>query len=32
MDAGHRALDDFVKRMRSKTVKTLQKLPGPKKN
>ena len=30
MDDGHRILDEFVKRMRSKTIKTLQKLPGPK--
>jgi hypothetical protein len=29
---GHRVLDDFVKEYRAKTVKTLQKLPGPKKN
>jgi hypothetical protein len=32
LDAGHRVLDDFVKRMRAKTIKTLQKLPGPKKD
>jgi hypothetical protein len=32
MDAGHKELDDFVKKMRANTVKTLQKLPGPKKN
>jgi hypothetical protein len=29
---GHRVLDDFVKEYRSKTVKTLQKLPGPRKD
>jgi len=32
MDVGHRELDDFVIKMRSKTVKTLRKLPGPKKD
>ena len=32
LDAGHRVLDDFVKRMRSKTIKTLKALPGPKKD
>lgn len=32
MDLGHRELDAFVKKMRAKTVKTLQKLPGPKKD
>lgn len=29
MDRGHRELDAFVKASRAKTVKTLQKLPGP---
>ena len=29
IDAGHRALDEFVLRQRAKTVKTLRKLPGP---
>lgn len=29
MDLGHRVLDEFVKRMRAQTVKTLKKLPGP---
>lgn len=29
IDAGHAALDDFVKRYRAKTIKTLSKLPGP---
>lgn len=32
MDAGHTGLDEFVKGMRQKLIKTLQKLPGPKKN
>jgi hypothetical protein len=32
LDRGHRVLDAFVKRMRAKTIKTLQKLPGPRKN
>jgi hypothetical protein len=32
MEAGHRALDEFVKRMRKETIKTLQKLPGPKRD
>ncbi len=32
MDAGHRVLDDFVKRYRAQTIKTLSKLPGPKKD
>lgn len=32
MDLGHEILDAFVKGMRSKTIKTLQKLPGPKKD
>ena len=31
-DRGHRVLDDFVKQFRAKTIKTLQKLPGPKRN
>lgn len=30
LEAGHRALDDFVLRQRAMTVKTLRKLPGPK--
>lgn len=30
LEAGHRALDDFVKQMRAQTVKTLANLPGPK--
>lgn len=32
MDAGHKELDDFVLKMRAKTVHTLRKLPGPKKD
>lgn len=32
MQDGHRALDAFVKRMRAETIKTLQNLPGPKKD
>lgn len=32
MDVGHTELDEFVKKMRAKTVKTLKALPGPKKN
>jgi len=32
LDRGHRELDKFVKKMRRKTIKTLQKLPGPKKD
>jgi len=32
LDRGHRILDAFVKKMRAKTIKTLQKLPGPKKD
>ena len=32
MDMGHRALDEFVLRQRSKTVKTLRGLPGPKRD
>lgn len=32
LDLGHRELDRFVKLQRAKTVKTLRKLPGPKKD
>lgn len=32
MDRGHKALDEWVKSERAKTIKTLQKLPGPKKD
>jgi hypothetical protein len=32
LEDGHRILDEFVKRMRAKTIKTLEALPGPKKD
>lgn len=32
LQLGHRVLDEFVKRMRAETVKTLKSLPGPKKD
>ena len=32
LEAGHRVLDDFVKRYRAKTIKTLKNLPGPKRD
>lgn len=32
LETGHRVLDEFVKRMRKETVKTLQNLPGPKRD
>jgi len=32
LDLGHRVLDDFVKRKRAETIKTLQKLPGPRRD
>ena len=32
LDHGHKVLDAFVKKMRQKTIKTLQNLPGPKKD
>lgn len=32
LDYGHQVLDSFVKKMRAKTIKTLKKLPGPKKD
>lgn len=32
LDEGHKALDEFVKRMRAEHVKTLKKLPNPKKD
>ena len=32
IERGHRELDDFVKKMRAKTVKTLRNLPPPKKD
>jgi hypothetical protein len=30
IDMGHKVLDEFVRRTRAKTIKTLSKLPGPK--
>lgn len=32
MDAGHKALDEFVNKYRAETIKTLKNLPGPKRN
>ena len=32
MDMGHRVCDEFVKRVRARTIKTLKNLPGPKKS
>jgi hypothetical protein len=32
MDAGHRALDEWIKSTRAETIQTLKKLPGPKKD
>ena len=32
LNEGHKILDNFVKKMRAKTVETLKKLPGPKKD
>lgn len=32
LDHGHKVLDSFVKKMRQKTIKTLQSLPGPKRD
>ncbi len=32
LDLGHRVLDEFVKRFRKETVKTLKNLPGPRKD
>jgi len=32
LETGHRELDKFVKSMRAKTISTLKKLPGPKKD
>lgn len=32
VDSGHRSLDEFVKKYRAKTVSTLKKLPGPKRD
>jgi hypothetical protein len=32
LDTGHKVLDEFVKRVRKELIKTLQKLPGPKRD
>lgn len=32
IDRGHKILDELVKQYRAKTIKTLQKLPGPRKD
>lgn len=32
LEAGHRVLDDFVKTMRAKIIKTMDKLPGPRRD
>lgn len=32
LDDGHKILDEFVKQFREKTIKTLEKLPGPKRD
>lgn len=32
LDMGHKVLDEFVKRIRKECIKTLQKLPGPRKD
>ena len=32
VDAGHKNLDEFVKDYRAKTIQTLSKLPGPKRD
>lgn len=32
IDQGHKNLDDFVKQYRAKTIRTLSKLPGPKRD
>ena len=32
MDHGHKELDEFVKKMRAKTIQTLKGLPGPKRD
>lgn len=32
LESGHRVLDEFIKRIRAETVKTLKNLPGPAKN
>ena len=32
VDIGHKELDDFVKQYREQTIRTLQSLPGPKRD
>ena len=32
LDMGHRVLDEFVKRVRKENIKTLKKLPGPRRD
>lgn len=32
LETGHRVLDEFVKRLRKETIKTLKSLPGPKRD
>ena len=32
LDVGHRVLDEFVKRVRAENIKTLKKLPGPRRD
>jgi hypothetical protein len=32
LDTGHKVLDEFVKRVRAENIKTLKKLPGPRKD
>jgi hypothetical protein len=32
LDMGHKVLDEFVRRMRAESIKTLKKLPGPRKD
>ena len=32
LDRGHKALDDFVNQTRAELIKTLRKLPGPRKD
>ena len=32
LEIGHKVLDEFVKRYRAQTIKTLKNLPGPKKD
>jgi hypothetical protein len=32
MDAGHKALDEWIKQTRAETISTLKKLPGPRRD